>query len=84
MFDGDTYNRERDYDRLNKQQKEIFDIVIDGEWRTLSELEYLTDYRHPPQSISARLRDFRKKKFGGFLVERKYIINGIHSYRVLK
>ncbi len=68
---------------MDNQQKEIFDIMIDGEWHTLSELEYRTLFRHPPQSISARLRDLRKKKFGGYTVERKYIISGIHSYRVL-
>jgi len=41
----------------------------DGEWRTLGEISEATG--HPEASVSARLRDFRKPRFGGHTVNRR-------------
>ena len=38
-------------------------------WLTLAEIEYATGY--PQASISARLRDLRKPKFGGWEVRKR-------------
>jgi len=54
--------------------------MSDGQWRTLGELSALTG--DPEASISARLRDLRKPRFGGLTVERKYIRRGLFAYRV--
>ena len=80
-FDGPAYDHERDWERLNRQMRAIYTIMKDGQWRTLQDLEDLTGY--PQASISAQLRAFRRPKFGGHTVEREYVRNGLHKYRLL-
>ena len=79
-FDGADYIPERDNDRLGAQLKRIFDIVIDGQWRTLQDISELTG--DPHASISAQLRHLRKPRFGSWNVERKYIGDGLYLYRL--
>lgn len=79
--DGDTYDSARDRVRLNAQQQRIYDLMKDGRARSLREIAAVTG--DPESSISARLRDFRKPKFGGFEVEREYVTHGIHTYRLV-
>lgn len=81
-FDGATYIKEFDQVRLSKQLQKVFDIMKDGNWRTLEGLSQLTGY--PGRSISARLRDLRKTRFGGHIVERERKENGgTYQYRVI-
>lgn len=68
-FDGETYRRSKDHARLSSQLERVFDVMKDGRWRTLRCLAKKADGSEP--SVSARLRDLRKKKFGGFEVKRK-------------
>lgn len=79
-FSGETYDHERDGVRLAKQWWDVWRFMLDGEWRTLSQISQQSG--HPMQSISARLRDFRKKRFGSHTVERRYLHDGIWEYRV--
>lgn len=67
--DGATYDHDKDGKRLGEQHRAVFDLMRDGQWRTLSEIEDATG--HPQASISARLRDFRKARFGGHEVNRR-------------
>lgn len=62
-FSGQTYSKKHDQKRLTGQILRIYDLMQDGRWRTLAEIERVT--RDPQASISARLRDFRKERFGG-------------------
>jgi len=78
--DGSTYNHDEDYDRLNRQMKDVFRAVADGAWHTPPELEDKTG--HSWASISARLRDLRKDKYGGYIVEREYLAKGLWMYRI--
>jgi len=81
--DGHTYVSKFDKSRLNKQQRRIFNVVKNGHWFTLAEIEAITG--DPQASISARLRDFRKDKFGGLIVERRRrgpYAKGLHEYRL--
>lgn len=82
MFDGETYDPERDEQRLTKQAQSVWDLMSDGKWRSLDQIAYTT--RHPEASVSARLRDFRKPRFGGHTVERKYLGSGLYVYRVVE
>jgi hypothetical protein len=66
-FGGATYDRERDGERLSGQLRRVFDLMRDGEWRRLHEIEEAVG--GSATSVSARLRDLRKSKFGGFTVE---------------
>lgn len=81
-FDGVTYDPQLDYLRLNKQSREVFCVMEDGKWRSLSDIAALTG--HPEASISARLRDFRKSKFGGHEVQRHRDDFGLFHYRLVK
>lgn len=66
---GETYDPALDYERLNAQARRVWDVMECGEWMPLSEIAARTG--DPEASISARLRDFRKPRFGGHVVERR-------------
>jgi hypothetical protein len=53
---GETFNPAFDIERLGEQQRRVWDVMKDGEWRTLRQIARLTD--DPEASISARLRAF--------------------------
>ena len=65
-FDGDTYKPRLDGLRLGSQLYMVLTIVHDHEWHTIDELVGRCGGTHA--SISARLRDMRKPKFGGHVV----------------
>ena len=79
--DGDTYEPARDKLRLNAQQRRVYEAMRDGRWRSLADVS--EDTGDPEASVSARLRDLRKPKFGGFTVERRHVGGGLHQYRLL-
>jgi hypothetical protein len=80
-FDGDTYDHERDRERLSKQLYAVLDVMKDGRWRTLPEIAQVTE--SPEASVSARLRDLRKPRFGAHTVEREYVRKGLFQYRLI-
>ena len=82
LFDGVTINDERDNGRLQAQLTEVRLLVTNMGWWTLGEIARATGY--PEASVSARLRDLRKAKFGSFNVERKYVERGLWAYRVTR
>jgi len=86
-FDGNTYDANRDQDRLENQLDATFNIMNDGRWRTIPELTALVSLRIrrevTTQSVSARLRDFRKEKFGGHRVDRESLGGGVFQYRLI-
>lgn len=79
-FGGETIEPERDDGRLLRQLMRTWNAMIDGEWHTPEELEKRTGDRWA--SISARLRDFRKEKFGASEVDRRYVTKGLYQYRL--
>ncbi len=82
-FDGDTYEVEYDFDRLTTQLARTFNVITDGRWRTLGEISELVEA--PEASVSARLRDLRKQKFGGYTVDRRPRGDrerGLYEYRL--
>lgn len=68
-FDGHTFDPEQDEDRLKRQFNDVWRVMFDQQWHTLRGLSARTG--HPEASISARLRDFRKPKFGAHTVLRR-------------
>jgi DNA-directed RNA polymerase specialized sigma24 family protein len=58
-FDGITFDPEQDAERLGEQMCRVLTVCLDDNWHTLSELSEKTG--DPESSISARLRDVRKK-----------------------
>ncbi len=81
-FDGADINQARDAARLTGQLDAIWRLMSDGAWRTLGEIERLTGA--PQASISANLRNLRKERFGGHVIERRYVDSGLYEYRVVK
>jgi hypothetical protein len=80
--DGETFDAALDGVRLNRQQSDVWAVVRFGKWITLAELSRLTG--HPEASVSARLRDFRKEKFGSFEVDRRrFDDSGLWQYRLV-
>ena len=74
-FDGNTYSHERDSARLGEQMMAVLSVMADGKWRTLAAIASETNA--PEASVSARLRDLRKPRFGGYTVNREYVRRGL-------
>jgi hypothetical protein len=80
-FNGSDYIPDRDDTRLNGQIMRVWETMRDGQWRTLREIAAATG--DPEASVSAQLRHLRKKRFGGFVVEKVYQGSGLYSYKLM-
>jgi len=83
-FDGQTYEPAHDESRLKVQLQRVILLMHDQRWRTLAQIAQKIGA--PEASVSARLRDLRKGKFGGNTVERRSVgprRNGLFEYRVI-
>ena len=81
MFGGDTFDAVRDGERLKSQFERVRDLMTSGEWWTLADIAL--EAHCSEAGASARLRDLRKEKFGGYRIEREYSGNGLWKYRML-
>ena len=81
-FDGETYDQGLDGPRLTSQLERVkrYVLGLEGKWTTLRALALRFGSE---ASVSARLRDLRKEKYGGYVVERKRLGAGLWVYRVL-
>lgn len=79
-FDGVTFLADRDGSRLGKQLQAVKAILLDQNPHTLREIAEITGY--PESSIGSRIRDCRKDKFGSWIIDRKHIANGLHTYQL--
>lgn len=82
--DGETFDVDLDSARLGAQAGRVHDLMADGQWRTLREISEATG-GDPESSVSARLRDLRKRRFGHHLVERRRRgdpSDGLFEYRM--
>lgn len=79
-FDGATYEPKQDKIRLNRQLQLVFDVIRSGRWLTLRDISQETG--QPEASVSARLRDLRKDRFGAWHVERRRCDGGLFEYRL--
>lgn len=89
-FDGDTIIEGWDAERLTGQWKRVYDVMKSGDWYTLSELMHIifvhTGHNDSMTGISARIRDFRKARFGGHVVNsrrRGDPKRGLHEYQLV-
>ena len=83
-FAGADYTPTADDLRLKGQLARIFDVMRDGQWRTLEEL---AEQAHAPAaSASAQLRNLRKEPAGSHTIEKRSrgARNvGLYEYRLL-
>ena len=89
-FNGEVYEPQFDKARLTGQILRVFDVMQDGRWRTLPEIEDAIWADHgvndPHASISAQLRHLRKTKFGSHVVDKRprgERTRGLWEYRLL-
>jgi hypothetical protein len=81
-FRGATYEASLDSVRLGKQLKTVAALMLDGRWRTLRDVATTTGY--PEASVSARLRDLRKRDYlPGVTLESRRIQGGLWRYRLV-
>ena len=80
FFDGRTFVQSRDGERLGAQMAAVLETMRDGDWWTLTALSAVTGA--PEASVSARIRDLKKERFGGHVIEREYVRRGLHRYRL--
>jgi hypothetical protein len=69
-------------DWLTSQLAKVYRLMRDGRWRTLGDIRGIVGGSEA--GVSARLRDLRKKRFGGFTVERQRCPDGLWEYRMEK
>ena len=81
-FDGTTIEPERDNNRLAKQMNRVLTVVEDGNWHSIQYISRITG--DPESSVSARLRDLRKPRWGSRTVERRYMGKGWFQYRLVR
>ena len=70
-----------DISRLTSQRAQVFELMRDGEWRTL--LEIAAQVEGLTTALSARLRDLRKPQFGEHTVQSRPRHGGTWEYRLL-
>jgi hypothetical protein len=80
-FDGSTYEPGRDHLRLKGQLGRVFDLMRDGKSRTIPDIADAIGGSEA--AVSARLRDFRKEKYGAHQVERTSLGHGLFTYRLI-
>lgn len=84
-FNGPEYKPSKDQRRLAGQILRVYAAMIDGRWRTLSEISDRTG--DPESSISAQLRHLRKPRFGSYIVNKQrrgVEILGLYEYQLLR
>lgn len=82
-FDGRTYDPDLDGARLTRLLGRVYAFMRDGEWRTLPAIAEACGGTEA--SVSARLRDLRKLRFGSYVVERRRAAppdRGLFEYRL--
>jgi len=77
-FDGDTYEPGQDKFRLLTELQRVWVVMRDGQWHTLKGIASAVGGSEA--GVSARLRDFRKARFGGHTVERDRVKGGLFVY----
>lgn len=85
-FDGETFEPKLDAARLGSQLKAVEQILLDGQWHTIPQVALALRKKAlscTEASISARIRDLRKARFGGYDVQRQRSNrDGLFEYRI--
>jgi len=81
-FDGADIDQGRDKHRLTGQILRVYGLMKDGVPRNLGQISYATG--DPEASISAQLRNLRKKKFGSHTIKKEYVKDGLYKYKLIK
>lgn len=80
-FGGKTFEAAQDGVRLTNHLQKVYDLMKDGQWRTLRQIADVVGCSEA--SASSRCRDLRKQWAGSHTVERKRLEGGLYAYRVV-
>ena len=80
-FDGETYDPELDRKRLTGQLLRVYTLMSDGAWRTLAQIA--KEAQGSESSVSARLRDLRKARFGQYRIDKRRVTGGLWEYKMI-
>ncbi len=82
-FDGE-YDIKKDHLRLSAQFLAVEKFMLDYRWHTLQEISGALGF--PEASVSARIRDLRKMRFGAYKVDtaRSDPDSGLYLYRIIR
>ena len=81
-FDGATYDKRLDQARLTGQLLRVFGAMLGGKCWMLEELRAACG--GTTQSLSARVRDLRKPRFGAYTIERRRRTIATWEYRLVQ
>lgn len=81
-FRGETYEPEHDFKRLAGLLQRVHDFMAPGGWHTLADISAACGGSEA--SVSARLRDLRRKEYGAHTIERERQspFTGVWIYRM--
>lgn len=86
QFDGSTFDASQDGHRLTTQMNAVREMMLDGQWHSIPQIALhlrRAGMACTEPSISARIRDLRKARFGNYRVERRREPgSGLFLYRV--
>ncbi len=81
VFDGATFDPEKDEARLTGQLLRVYECLKDGQWWTLQRLKVTAGGSEA--GCSARIRDLRKPRWGAHRIERRRVNeSGLWEYRL--
>jgi hypothetical protein len=80
VFDGKTFDFLKDSPRLTSLLHKVLDYLKDGQYHSLHDIQ--VHCGGTECSVSARLRDLRKIKFGSHHIEAKREEGGLWTYRL--
>jgi len=80
-FDGETFDDDRDGERLSAHMARVRSLMADHAWYTLALIAWHAGCSEA--SASARLRDLRKERFGSHTIDRRYVGEGLWEYRLV-
>lgn len=79
-FDGATYSTELDGTRLTTQFMRVKAIMLDRQWHSPDEVARRVG--GSGSGVTARMRDLRKARNGGYTVELRRVAGGLWEYRI--
>ncbi len=78
LFDGATYDPALDEVRLTGQMRDVFECLKHRAWVSVTEIAKRTG--HPENSVSAQIRNLRKRRFGAWEIQRYRHKSGLFLY----
>jgi hypothetical protein len=77
-----TPARSADRKRLKSQRSGVWNILRDHRWHPLT--IFKQKVKGSDSSITARIRDARKKKYGGHIIQCARDAAGVYRYRLVR